>query len=88
MLTAVQRKIVSFWLTHGFLRRIAKRYPEYFEHWINDLTDNLTCRKVMKMRYMSDPQKTFEVIGLDMGMDTRNVFKYHKQAIDLIISGN
>ena len=43
-----KRKIVSYWLTHIFLRRIAKRYPEYFMRWIKDLTDDATARKIME----------------------------------------
>ena len=40
-----KHRIVSFWLTHIFLRRIAKRYPEYFMRWIKDLTDDVMARK-------------------------------------------
>lgn len=80
-----KRKIISFWLTHGFLRQIAKRYPEYFEKWINDLTDNRNCRKVMLLRYTGEPLK-FEAIAFEMNTDVRNVFSYHKKVIDLIIS--
>lgn len=34
----VKHKIIAFWLTHVFLRRIGKRYPEYFYKWICELT--------------------------------------------------
>ena len=85
MLENVNHKVISFWLTHCFLRRIAKRYPEYFEHWIKDLTDNQTCRKIMKLRYMGDTQMKFEAIAYELNMDTRNVFRYHKDVINLII---
>jgi hypothetical protein len=89
MLDAVKHKIVFFWLTHGFLRRIAKRYPEYFEKvFINDITDNRNCRKIMKLRYMGDTQMKFEAIAIEMKTDPRNVFKYHKKVIDTIISGS
>jgi hypothetical protein len=82
-----KRKIISFWLTHVFLRQIAKRYPEYFEKWINDLTDNRNCRKVMLLRYTGEPLK-FEAIAFEMNTDVRNVFSYHKKVIDLIISNS
>lgn len=81
-------KIISFWLTHIFLRRIAKRYPEFFVRWINDLTDNRNCRKIMKLRYMGESQLKFEAISIEMNTDIRNVFTYHKRVIDLIISNS
>ena len=86
MLEKAKRSIISFWLTHSFLRRIAKRYPEYFESWINDITDNRIARKIMKLRYMGDTPLKFEAIAIDMNMDTRNVFTYHKKVIEAIIS--
>lgn len=81
----IKRDIIAFWLTHGFLRRIAKRYPLYFENWMRDLTDNRNCRKVMKLRYLQNLK--FEAVAYEMNIDVRNVFLYHKQVIDLIISG-
>lgn len=61
MLEVAKRKVVFFWLTHSYLRRIAKRYPEYFEHWINDLTDNYNARKVMKSAdIIKDLTKSFK----------------------------
>ena len=80
-----KRDIIAFWLTHGFLRRIAKRYPEYFEKWMKDLTDNKNSLKVMKLRYIDNLK--FEAVAYELNMDVRNVFSYHKQVIDLIISG-
>lgn len=88
MLESAKHKVVAFWLTHCFLRRIAKRYPEYFEKWINDLTDNRNCRKIMRLRYMGDTQMKFEAIAFEMNTDVRNVFLYHKKVINLIISNN
>ena len=88
MLDNVKHKIVFFWLTHCFLRRLAKRYPEYFEKvFINDLTDNRNCRKIMKLRYMGESQMKFEAIAIEMNTDVRNVFAYHKRVIDQIITG-
>ena len=50
----VKHKIISFWLTHMFLRRIGKRYPDYFTSWVKDSTDDTTARKIMSMRYLGD----------------------------------
>ena len=82
----VKRKIIFFWLTHGFLRRIGKFYPEYFKRWIYDLTDNRNSRKIMLLRYIDGLK--FEAISYEMNTDIRNVFSYHKKVIDLIISNS
>lgn len=44
----VKHKIISFWLTHIFLRRIGKRYPKYFDKWMQDLTDDKQARCIME----------------------------------------
>lgn len=84
---AVKVKIVSFWLTHCYLRQIAKRYPEHFKELINDITDNRNCRRVMLMRYTGESPLKFEAIAYEMNIDVRNVFSYHKKVIDKIVSG-
>jgi len=84
---AVKRKIIFWWLTHCYLRNIAKRYPDHFVKSINDLTDNPICRKIMRLRYMGESPLKFDAIAIDMKMDVRNVFSYHKKVIDKIITG-
>lgn len=83
---SVKAKIISWWLTHCYLRRIAKRYPDHFKQLIYDLTDNANERRVMMLRYMGETQLKFEAISYEMNTDVRNVFKYHKRVIDRIIS--
>ena len=80
-----KRKIVSFWLTHIFLRRIGKRYPEYFYKWMCDLTDNKQAREIMDMRYARTDQYGFKEIAYLMKVDIRRVFEKHKKVIDRII---
>ena len=87
MLDEIKHRVIFFWLTHGFLRRIAKRYPEYFNDWMNEITDNRIARKIMKLRYMGDEPLKFEAVAYEMNMDVRNVFSYHKKVIDRIITG-
>jgi hypothetical protein len=82
-----KRKIVSYWLTHIFLRRIAKRYPEYFMRWIKDLTDDATARKIMELRYMGDNPMKFEAISYKLYLAPRRVFEKHKSVIDRMIGG-
>ena len=81
----IKREMISFWLTHIFLRRIGKRYPKYFTSWMKDLTDDLTARKIMQMRYAEDPVLKFEAIAVTLGIAPRRVFEKHKKVIDRII---
>ena len=81
----IKREIITFWLTHIYLRRIGKRYPEWFKTAIYDITDNKLERKIMLLRYTGEPLK-FKEIAFEMNTDIRNVFSYHKKVIDSIIS--
>ena len=81
-----KHKIISFWLTHIFLRRIGKRYPEYFTEFITELTDDKTARKIMLMRYTGDNPMKFEAIAYELNIALRRVFEKHKKVIDKIIS--
>ena len=82
----VKHKIISFWLTHIFLRRIGKRYPDFFKQWIYDITDNRIERKVMLLRYTGENQMKFYAIAIELNTDERNVYMYHKRAITKLIS--
>lgn len=83
---AVKYKIVFWFFSHIFLRRIGKRYPELFKKWVFDATDNQYERDVMFARYTQEKQPTFEEIAFDMKIDIRRVFRYHKNVVDKIIS--
>ena len=83
----VKRKAISFWLTHIFLRRIGKSYPDYFTRWVKDVTDDATARKIMAMRYLGDDPMKFEAIAYTLNIAPRRVFEKHKKVIDRIISG-
>ena len=84
---SVKRKIISFWLTHIFLRQIGKRYPDYFKQWINDLTDDRVARLIMLLRYVGDEQMKFEAIAIKLRIAPRRVFEKHKKVVDHIIGG-
>ena len=84
----VKHKIISFWLTHVFLRRIGKRYPEYFYKWICEITDDTKARSIMSIRYTREEQIKFESIAIILNMSPRRVFEKHKKVIDRIISGS
>lgn len=83
-----KHKIIFYWLSHSYLRRIGKRYPEYFEKMIADVTDSYNARKVMRLRYTGDYQMKFEAIGIEMGLATTTIFEYHKKVVDALISGH
>ena len=82
-----KRKIVYFWLTHIFLRRIGKRYPAFFKKWVYESTDNITERKILMLRYTGDEQMKFEAIAITLSMDISNLFKYHKRAVEAMVFG-
>ena len=89
----VKHKIVSFWLSHFFLRRIAKRYPDFFKQWICDITDNRLERRVALLRYYGDDEDkevlplSFPKIAIKLNTVERNVYLYHQRFIDRLISG-
>ena len=39
-LELLKSKVISFWLTHSYLRRLGKRYQDHFRKMIMDLTDS------------------------------------------------
>lgn len=83
---AVKHKIIYLFFTHVFLRRIGKRYPEFFKSWIEDYIENRTERRILIMRYTSNPKMKFAAIAIELGLDESNMFKYHKRAIERLIS--
>ena len=83
----LKHKIIYFWLTHIFLRRIGKRYPDFFKRWIYDHIENRIERKIMLMRYTGESQMKFCAIALELKLDESNMFKYHKKAVNSLITG-
>ena len=75
--------IIRFWLTHHYLRKVGKRYPAFFKQLINEITDNLTAKRIMEKRYIDNIK--FEAIAYDMNIDVRYVFRLHRQVIDNLI---
>lgn len=81
----IKREIIALWLKKCYLRHLGKNYPEQFKRQVYDLTDNKIERKIMMLRYTGDEPLKFEAIAIDLKMDERNVFRYHKNVINLII---
>ena len=82
---AVKHKIVYLFFIHVFLRRIGKRYPDFFKSWIEDYIENQTERRILIMRYTGVNRMKFAAIALELGMDECNVFRRHKKAIESLI---
>ena len=83
----VKFAIVYWFFTHIFLRRIGKRYPDFFKRWVYETTDNRIERRVMLARYTGDEQIKFEAIAIKLKIDISNLFKYHKRAVESMIAG-
>jgi hypothetical protein len=82
----IKQKVIYLFFTHIFLRRIGKRYPEFFKKWIYDYVENAKERKILLMRYTGDTKKKFTAIAIELGLDESNLFKYHKKAVERLIS--
>jgi hypothetical protein len=83
---SVKHKVVFWFFTHFFLRRIAKRYPDFFKKWVYDTTDNALQRKIMMARYTEETQLKFEALAIDLHVSARRVFEHHKSVVDRLIS--
>lgn len=82
----LKHKVIYFWLTHFFLRRIGKRYPDFFKQWVIDNIENSIERKILILRYTGDTQMKFCAIALELHLDESNMFKYHKRAVNALVS--
>ena len=82
----IKYKVIYFWLVHIFLPRIGKRHPELFKQWIDDCVEKPRDRKILMLRYTTNPRMTFTAIAAELNVDESNLFKYHKRAVDCIIS--
>ena len=81
-----EQKVVYAYFIHKFLRTLGKRYPEFFVRWVTDSLENLAERRVLIKRYTGDTQMKFESIAYDLGMDASYMFRYHKRAVERLIS--
>lgn len=82
----VKHKIIYLFFTHVFLRRIGKRYPDFFKDWIAEYVENERDRKILIMRYTGSIRMTFLAISIELGIDESNLYKYHKNAVERLIS--
>lgn len=79
----IKSEIIRYWLTHYYLRKIGKRFPDFFTQLIDEVTDSYNEKRVMKERYING--KKFEIISFDLNMDIRYIYRLHKQVIEKLI---
>lgn len=79
----VKAKIIAFWL-HIWLKRIARKYPDFFAKMLYDLDLSDKAIKIMNLRYIE--KKKFKEIPKLVNTEERNVYTLHKQVIDKIIN--
>lgn len=79
----VKNKIIALWL-HIWLKRIAKRYPEFFTQMIDDIVDSDKGKLIMYARYIK--RLKFKQIPDLVHLELRQVYKIHQEIINHIIN--
>ena len=79
----VKNKIIALWL-HIWLKRIAKRYPEFFTQMIDDIVDSDKGKLIMHARYIQ--RLKFKQIPDLVHLELRQVYKIHQEIIKHIIN--
>lgn len=82
----IKHKIIYFFFTHIFLRRVGRRYPEFFKEWIADYVEKPRDREILILRYTGRDRLSFTAIAATLGMDESQLFKNHKRAVESLIS--
>lgn len=75
-------KILSLWL-HIWLKRIAKKYPDFFLRMIDDVVDSDKGKTIMIARYIN--RLKFKQIPELVNLEERQVYKIHQTIIKHII---
>lgn len=78
----VRDKIIALWL-HLWLKRIAKKYPDFFMQMLDDLDLDKKAVKIMKARYVD--RLTFKQIPDIVYVDERQVYRIHQKVIKKFI---
>ena len=82
----IKHKVIYWFFIHVLLRRIGKRYPDFFESWVGDYVSKPRDRKILILRYTGKDRMSFTAIAAELGVDESNLFKYHKRAVEELIS--
>ena len=76
-------RIIALWL-HIWLKRIAKRFPDFFEQILSEIIDSDKGRKIMRARYIQ--RLKFKEIPEIVHLEERQIYKIHQQIIDKLIN--
>lgn len=79
----VRDKVISLWL-HFWLKRIAKKYPEFFMQMMDDVCDDEKSKEIMRLRYIY--KLKFKAIPPYVNTEERNVYTKHQKIIDKLIN--
>lgn len=79
----IKAKIIALWL-HLWLKKVAKRYPDFFQQMINDVVDSDKGCQIMCLRYIH--RLKFKEIPEIVHLEERQVYKIHQQIINHIIN--
>lgn len=82
----IKHTVIYWFFVHVLLRRIGKRYPEFFKDWISDYVSKPRDREILIMRYTGKDRMSFTAIAAQLHVDESNLFKYHKRAVEELIS--
>jgi hypothetical protein len=82
-LVEVKNKIISLWL-HFWLKRIAKRYPDFFSMMLEDLDLSEKEKQIMHWRYVK--RKKFKELPQIVFVEERQVYRLHNKVIKTIIN--
>lgn len=78
----VKDNIISLWL-HFWLKRVAKKYPDFFIKMLDDIVDSDKGKTIMKARYI-DRLKFKQISGL-VNLEERQIYKIHQKIIKHLI---
>ena len=79
----LKHKIISLWL-HIWLKRVARKYPDFFMKMIEDICEDDKAKEVMRLRYIY--KMKFKAIPQYVGTEERNVYNLHSKIIHKIIT--
>ena len=83
VVAGVKQKIISLWL-HLWLKRIAKKYPDFFIKMMEDVCDDNKSKEIMKLRYIE--RLKFKAIPVYVSLEERAVYSRHQEVIYRLIN--
>lgn len=79
----LKHKIISLWL-HLWLKRIARKYPDFFMNMMTDVCYDDKSKEIMFLRYKKELK--FKQIPKMVNLEERQVYKIHQKVIKKLIT--